>query len=96
MWGLEIEIKNANHNDAMHFHRAIGEALSHTMDDQGKYNARIKKRIVELEVSLNPMPLFTKPLSMIQPIEDSLGHSRKFDKIALLLVGVHKFVTKNI
>lgn len=36
MWGSEIEIKIANPNDVMEIHRETGEALAHTVDDQGK------------------------------------------------------------
>lgn len=40
-WGLGIEIKNVNLSDVMQNHRATGEALADTVDDQGKDNARI-------------------------------------------------------
>ena len=41
-WRLEIEIKIVNPSEVMKLHRAIHEALAHTMDDQGKENARLK------------------------------------------------------
>jgi hypothetical protein len=58
----------------MELHRTTGEALAHTVDDQGKDNPRLKKRIAKLEVSLSPRPLFAKPLSIIHLMEVSLSH----------------------
>ena len=79
--GTNIEINTINSSDVMELHRAIGEDLSHTMDYLEKDNARLKQRIVELEASLSLHPLFTKPLSIFQPIENS---SSQFDKITCL------------
>ena len=95
-WGSNIEIKNANHIDVMELHRDTGEAFVHTLDDQEKQNTCLKQIIVELEVDISPKSLFSQPLSIIQPIEDSLGNSWKFDKITKLLTGVQSFVVKNI
>ena len=53
-WGLEIEIKNANLKGVMELHHATSEALAHTMDDLERENARLKKRVAELEVDLSP------------------------------------------
>jgi hypothetical protein len=96
MWGSKINIKNANPSYVMEIHRETSEALSHTMDGQGKENARLKQRINELEVVLIPRPLFSNPLSIVHPTKDSLGQSHKFDKITYLLAGVYAFVTYNI
>lgn len=95
-WGLETEIKNSNPSDVMEHHRETSEALFHTMDDQENENAMLKQRINELEISLSMYPLFAKPLSIVQSIEDSLSQSWKFDKISHLLLGVHSFVAENI
>lgn len=86
--GPEIEVKNVNFNDVMEIHRAIGGALAHIVDDREKENARLKQTIVELETSLNPHSLFSKPLSIVQLIEKSLGQSHKFDKFKSLLSSV--------
>lgn len=63
-WGSKIEIKNENPSDAMELHRETDEALAHTVDDQEMENSRLKQRIVELEASLNPHPLFSNPLQL--------------------------------
>lgn len=78
----------------MDLHRAIGDALSHTMDDWGKYNAWIKQGIDELESNLFPSPLFAKPLTIVHPMEYSLGHSQKFNKITQLLRDIYAFIMK--
>lgn len=58
-----------NPNDIMEIHREMDEALEHTVDTQEMQNARLKQRIVELEVVLNLYPMFVEPLSIVQPIE---------------------------
>lgn len=55
--------------------RETSEALSHAMDDQEKENVKIKQRIAKLETILIPRPLFSEPLSVAHPIEDSLVQS---------------------
>ena len=72
----------------MELHRAASEALAHTVDDQEKENVKLEQRIVELEATPSPISLFSKPLSIVQSIEDYLGQSWKFDKITYLLLGV--------
>ena len=91
-WGSDNKIKIANPNDVMELHREIGEGPFHNMDDQEKGNAKLKKMIVELEFAIIPRLLFVKPLSVVQPIEDSLGQCHKFQKVTFFLVGVHSFV----
>ena len=49
----------------MELHRAIDDAISHTIDDQGKESDKLKKRITKLEATLIPRPLFAKPLAIV-------------------------------
>lgn len=95
-WGSEIEVKTVDPNEVMYLHRSTGEALSHTMDDQGKESSQLKHKIYELEVNLSPRSLFARPLTIVQPMEDSLSHSRKIEKITWLLAGFRAFVANNI
>ena len=83
--GSEIEIKNMNPSDIMELHWEIGEALAHTVDDQERENAKLKKRIVELEASLSPRPLFVEPLAIVHSFGESLRHAHKIDKATQLL-----------
>ena len=71
--GSKILIKNENPSDLMDIHKETSEALSHTMDDKEGKKTRLKQRIVELKVDLNLCPLFTKPISIVHPVEDSPG-----------------------
>jgi hypothetical protein len=87
-WGLEIEIKNKNPSDVMELHRETVGDLVLTVNDHERENARLKKRTVELEVSLISCPLFYKPLAIVQPVEDSTIQAYKFGKITHLLLGV--------
>lgn len=48
----------------MELHRATGDSLAHTMNNQGKEKSHLKQRIVELEVDLSPRLLFAKPLTI--------------------------------
>jgi hypothetical protein len=43
----------------------MGDALAHSITEQELENAKLKKRISELEVALSPRPLFVEPLSMM-------------------------------
>jgi hypothetical protein len=65
----------------MEIHRATSKALAHTIDDQRKKSAHLKEIIVELEVTRNPRSLFSKPLTIVKPMEDYMSHSQKFDRI---------------
>ena len=38
----------------MELHRETGEALAHIVDDQERENAKLKKRVAELEAALSP------------------------------------------
>lgn len=70
-WSLEIEIKNANHNDVRELHRATNKSLSCTVVDQEKEKTSLKQRIAELEDALIPCPLFYKPIYIVQPFQVS-------------------------
>ena len=91
-WGSKIEIKNTNPDDVMELHHETREDLAHIMDDKDKENTRLKKRIVELQVSLNPRPLFAKPLAIVQHVEEYMGQASKIDKITHILSRVRYFV----
>ena len=59
----------------MELQRATSEVITHIVDDQGKENAWLGKRIVEPEATLSPKPLFSQHISIIQKIEDYFGHA---------------------
>lgn len=66
-WGLVIEIKGADPSSMLELHKATGEALAHTVDNQGRENVNLRKRVVELKASFSPKPLFPQPLSIVEP-----------------------------
>ena len=80
----------------MELHQETNKDLSHTVDDQEIKNARLKQRIVDLEDALNPHPLFSKSLAIVQPVEESPSQACKIDKITHLLSGVRSFVEQSI
>lgn len=80
-WGSEIKIKNSNPRGAMELNRETHEALENSVDDQKKKNSRLKESVAELEVSLIPQPLFSKHVSIVHSIEESLGKDHRFDKV---------------
>ena len=51
-WGSKIEIKGIDPSRVLQLHKAIRDSLAHTMDDQEKMNARLKKRVENLEMKL--------------------------------------------
>lgn len=64
----------------MEIHQETGEALDHNVDDQERNKLRLKERIAMLEDSLNPCPLFSKPLSIVHLVEDSSGKPKNMIK----------------
>ena len=72
-WGSYIEIKGIDPIGVPELHRATKESLAHTINYQGRENIKLRKRVVELELSLSPHPFFSKPFSIcnrliLQPI----------------------------
>ena len=80
----------------MELHRETYEALVHTMDDQEKENAELKQRIVELEATLSPRPLFVEPLAIVHSVEESPSLASKIDKVTQLLSRIRAFVAEGI
>lgn len=92
----EIEIRNVKPSDIMELHQATSEALAHTMDNQESEKTRLDHRIVELEAALSPCPLFTKPLAIVQSVEESQGQACKIDRVTRLLYGVRSLLVEGI
>ena len=65
--GLKIEIKITGPSGVFKLHKATSEDLVNTFDDQEKENSEVRKRIAEMEVTLNPNLLFMEPLVVIVP-----------------------------
>lgn len=93
---LEIEIKNANPKNVMELHWATDKDLAHIVNDLERENARLKQRITKLNSAINPCPLFAKPFSIIQKVQEYLIQACKIDKIAHLLSWVRSFVVESI
>ena len=53
-WGSNIEIKGMYPPNMLKLHKATREAIEHTIDDQRREKFKLRKRMVELEVSLSP------------------------------------------
>jgi hypothetical protein len=81
-------------------YKATGEALVHIVASQEKKNARLKKMVAKLKVTLNPKPLFAEPLFIVVPSNfpsNSSSQNSKLDnKATTLLNGIRDFVTRNI
>lgn len=56
----------------MELHQEIGEALAHIVDDQEKKNIMLKRRVVELEVTLSLRPLFIELMLIVDSMEEYL------------------------
>jgi hypothetical protein len=62
-------------------------------------NFRLKKIISEFEDTLSPRPLFVEPLSIVilEPIPKGTPKTySKVKKVVGLLIGIKKYVAKNI
>jgi hypothetical protein len=57
-WSYEVEVKGLKPSGFLKFHRAMGEALAHSIMEQEIEKERLKKRMRELEYALSPKPLF--------------------------------------
>jgi hypothetical protein len=98
-WSSTVEVEGLKPSRALKFHQAMGESLSHSITEQEIENEILKKTIRELEDALNPKPLFAKPLVMMVLEEfpkETARSSSKVTKDAKLLVGVRRYVAKNI
>ena len=49
----------------------LGNLLKHYIEEQHEENVRLKSRVVELEATLNPKPLFTTPITINAPKENT-------------------------
>lgn len=65
----------------MDLHRDTRESLYHIVDDEEKGISHLEYRIDKLEAYLSPRLLLSRPLTIVQSMEDSVGHLQKFDKI---------------
>lgn len=80
----------------MELHWETNEALAHYVDDQERENARLKRRVIELEAPIIPQPLFVEPLPIVHSMGKSLVQARRFDRVTQLLYGIISFVTEGI
>jgi len=81
--------------DILIFHQATGEALAHSITKRELENAKLKKRIRELEVALSLRPLIVDPFSLMvshKLPKEVTGSSSKVTKVAKLLMSVKKYV----
>ena len=92
---FEIDMKGLRRLGVLRFIQAI----AHSITKQELENAKLKKRIRELEVSLNPRPLCVDPLSIMVSEKFPEGVTKsnsKVTKFVKLLMGVIKYVVENI
>jgi len=69
--------------------------LAQSIVEQELENTKLKKRISELEDSLNPRPLFAEPLSIMVPKttpQDTIGTSTRVKRDAKLLSGIKTYI----
>ena len=59
-WGSNIEIKGIDLTGVLKLNRDTRENIAHTIDDQGRENVKLRKRVADLKASLNPYPLFSQ------------------------------------
>lgn len=98
-WNSKIEIKGLKALSVLWIHQAIDDALSHSVNKQQLENAWIRKRINELEVALNPQPLFVEPLSLkgsVDGTNEIPNPHVKTKKASESLLGVRNIVAENI
>lgn len=89
--GSNIYIKVIIPFGVLKLHKSIREALSHIVDDKGRENVKLRKRMVEMESSFSSLPLFPQPLSIVQLI-NFMTHNLNVDKSTNLLNIICEFV----
>lgn len=79
---MEVDVGRMDTVDAFNMHMSKGGILAHSLEDRKRDNARITRRVEELESILTPKPLLT---TIVKPIEVSPTLSLRIDKTYGLL-----------
>jgi len=98
-WKLEIDFHGAAPSKIVQFHEETREALKEFVGNIEKENLILKEKIKELEETLIPIPLFDKPLNMVQPtvtLEYILESGSKWKCSTSMLLVVRKYVGDEI
>jgi hypothetical protein len=98
-WNSELDFQGVPPSKVMEFHEATGEALKYSIGDLENENAILKEKVRELESALMPPPLFSSPITTIQPLktlEDRPESSSRLKGMSSLLATIRKYVGDNI
>jgi hypothetical protein len=64
-WISKIEGKRFKPSWVLKFHQVVDDALAHSIIEKEIENESLKKRVMELEVTISLNPLFVEPLAMM-------------------------------
>jgi hypothetical protein len=98
-WNSKFDFQGVPPSKVMEFHEATGEALKFSIGDIENENAILKDRVRELENALMPPPLFSSPITTIQPLKTLEGRPESSSRLkgtSSLLAAIRRYVGDNI
>jgi len=96
---LKVDVLGVEPSKLLNFHFTTGDAMDNSISNKKSENVKLKKRIRELENTLNPRPLFAKALVIVtvdQTHRSTPRTSMRVRKYTQLLSGVRSYVVENI